>query len=201
MSRRPANHLVVFAKAPRLGTVKSRLARDIGPVEATMFYRRATASLLRRIGSDPRWTCWLSVTPDTDSGGRFWPYRLRRLKQGGGDLGARMQRPLDRLPPGKVVIVGTDVPGIRRAHIAAAFRSLGRCDAVFGPARDGGYWLVGLRRRPRVFDLFRNVRWSSENALKDTVDNLPAGVRIGLLETLDDVDDGAAWARVARTVR
>ena len=199
--RSPGNHLVVFVKTPVMGRVKTRLARDIGLVEATAFYRRNTASVLSRLGRDPRWRCWLAVTPDCEAGATWWPAGLERLAQGSGDLGVRMQRPLDDLPPGKVVIVGTDVPGIRAAHVAAAFRSLGRCDAVFGPARDGGYWLVGLRRRPRVLRPFAGVRWSSEHALKDTVDNLPLGVRIGLLETLDDVDDGAAYARVRRSKR
>lgn len=186
------NHLVVFAKAPRMGGVKRRLARDVGWVAATAFQRRAAATLLRRVGKDPRWTCWLAVTPDRDAKGRFWSRRLLRLAQGPGDLGRKMERPLKVLPPGPVVIVGTDIPDLRSRHVAAAFRVLGSHDAVFGPAADGGYWLVGLKRRPFLPVLFRDVRWSSEHALADTLAGLPRGFRVAFLETLADVDDGAA---------
>ena len=192
----PNNHLVVFAKAPRLGRVKSRLARDIGAVGAWAFYRRTLAALVRRLKGDARWTLWLAVAPDravVDDGP--WPRGVNR-GQGGGGLGARMARVMALLPPGPVVIVGADIPDIRAADAAAAFRALGRHDAVFGPAADGGYWLVGLRRRPRFRDPFKTVRWSTEHALADTRANLQ-GARVALLRELEDVDDGAAFRRRA----
>jgi glycosyltransferase A (GT-A) superfamily protein (DUF2064 family) len=99
-----------------------------------------------------------------------------------------MQRIMEQMPPGPVVIVGTDIPALRPAHIAKAFSCIGRHDAVFGPARDGGYWLVGLRRRPRVVRAFGGVRWSSAYALADTLANIE-GLRIAYLATLSDVDD------------
>jgi uncharacterized protein len=154
----PARHLVIFAKAPRLGTVKRRLAAGIGAVAALRFHRANTDALLRRLGTDPRWRCWLAITPDRFADGpRFWRHPAPRLRQGAGDLGARMERPLRVLPPGPVLIVGSDIPGIGPAHVAGAFRMLETRDFVFGPAPDGGYWLVGARgrRRPR---LFRDVR-------------------------------------------
>jgi glycosyltransferase A (GT-A) superfamily protein (DUF2064 family) len=116
--------------------------------------------------------------------------------QGGGDLGRRMQRIFDRAGPGPVVIVGTDVPQVTRADVAAAFRLLGRCDAVFGPADDGGYWLVGLRRRPRVLRPFGGVRWSSPHALADTLANL-RGRPIARVAALSDVDTPADFVRCA----
>ena len=189
-----ANHLVVFAKAPRLGTVKTRLAADIGWVAATAFQRNTARNLLRRLGRDRRWRCWLAVTPDADAALFPWPAGWRCIGQGKGDLGRRMARPARFLPPGPVVIVGTDVPDIAPAHIAAAFKALGRRDVVFGPAEDGGYWLVGFRRRPRVPDIFGGVRWSSRHALADTLTNLDAGLDVAFLETLTDIDDGAAYA-------
>ncbi len=193
------NHLVVMVKTPVPGRVKTRLSRDVGLIAATAFARVNAARLLRTLARDRRWTCWLAVTPARDFCKQGpWPSRLGRLAQGRGDLGARMFRPMEILPPGPVVVVGTDVPGIRPAHVAAAFRSLGRCDAVFGPAKDGGYWLVGIKRRPRLLNIFRNVRWSSKHALQDTIANVPEGWRMGLLETLEDVDEGAAYARWRR---
>ena len=192
----PANHLVAFVKTPRLGRVKSRLAADIGAVAATAFYRRTLGSVLPPLARDGRWRCWLSVTPDRDADAAgLWPTGWRRIPQGGGDLGRRMARPLRRLPPGPVVIIGSDVPDIRPHHVARAFAALGANDWVLGPSSDGGYWLVGLGRRRRLFSLFRGVRWSTEYALADTLANLDDGRNVALLETLDDIDDGAALAR------
>ena len=192
----PANHLVAFAKTPHLGRVKSRLAADVGAVAATAFYRRTLRSVLPPLARDGRWRCWLAVTPDRDArDAGSWPTGWRPIPQGRGDLGRRMARPLRRLAPGPVVIIGTDVPDIRPHHVARAFESLGANDAVFGPSSDGGYWLIGLNQRQRVLAPFKDVRWSTEYALADTLANLDDGKKIVLLETLDDIDDGAALAR------
>ena len=192
------NHLVAFVRMPRIGRVKSRLAADIGVVAAWQFYRTTMNSVLRKIDGGGRWLKWIAVTPDTAvAEPALWPCGWRRIPQGSGDLGARMARVINTLPPGPAVIVGTDVPGIRSLHIAQAFRALGRHDAVFGPARDGGYWLVGLRRRPRCPKLFAGVRWSTPAALADTIAGLP-DFSIAMLETLQDVDnsaDLACWRR------
>jgi rSAM/selenodomain-associated transferase 1 len=196
------NHLVIFAKAPRLGRVKSRLARHIGAVGAWGFYRGMLAGLTRRLGPDRRWTCWLAVSPDRSVFDRgLWhraaPGAAAFVSQGGGDLGARMARVMALLPPGPVVLIGSDIPGIRPAMIAHAFKLLGRHDAVFGPAPDGGYWLVGLKRRPRFRDPFPGVRWSTAQALADTRANL-RGLRVALIDELEDVDDGPSFARRRR---
>jgi len=192
--------LVVMAKAPRMGRVKTRLAKGIGAVEATRFYRRASLDLLRRVGADPRWQTVLALSPDRsvhENG--VWPAHLPRIAQGEGDLGQRMGRLMRDLPPGPVVIVGCDIPDIAPRHIARAFEALGRADAVFGPADDGGYWLVGLRRRPRVVEIFEHVRWSSENALADTLDNVAqVGLRVAMLDRLSDIDTAEDFLRWRR---
>jgi rSAM/selenodomain-associated transferase 1 len=193
------NHLVIFARAPRLGRVKSRLARDIGPLAALIFYRRNLEALLRRIAADRRWQCWVAVTPDADvHAWRSWPRAATLIGQGPGDLGARMGRAMRSLPPGPVVIVGADIPDIGADHIAAAFRALGRYQVVFGPAADGGYWLVGQRRRPwptRRLQMFKNVRWSTPHALADTLKNIPDS-DVAFLATLEDIDDSQAFAHL-----
>ena len=187
-------HLIVMAKAPRLGRVKTRLAADIGPVAAWAFYRRTLAHVVRPLARDGRWTTWLAVSPDsTVRRDRLWPVDCPRLTQGGGDLGQRMARMMAAVAPGPVVMIGADIPDIRSDHVAAAFRALGDHDAVFGPAADGGYWLVGMKRRPRFVDIFQGVRWSSADALADTLANQPAGWRTAFLETLADVDDGLSY--------
>ena len=186
--------LVVMVKVPVAGRVKTRLARQVGSPRATCFYRHTTAAVLARVGASRSWQTLLAVAPDTGVSHRGWPSHLARVAQGGGDLGQRMQRIMRRQPPGPVVIIGTDIPAIRPAYIAAAFAALGRCDAVLGPARDGGYWLVGLKRTPRVISAFGNVRWSSVHTLEDTLCNL-AGRRVARAVTLGDVDDADELAR------
>lgn len=187
-------HLVIFAKAPRMGRVKTRLARDIGTVSAWGFFRHALAGLLRRLNSDPRWNTVIAVAPDTTVGSPIWPAHIDQAAQGLGSLGDRMQRTFDLMPPGPVVIVGADIPGITPKHIADAFEALGHNDAVFGQADDGGYWLVGQKRSPKIRQIFNNVRWSGPHALVDTIANL-GDARIALLEPLIDVDDGNDYQR------
>lgn len=191
----PERHLVIFAKAPRMGRVKTRLARDIGQVPAWGFYRHMLADLVRRLAHDRRWRTVLAVAPDIAAGDNaIWPKDVQRARQGTGDLGQRMQRAFDLLPPGPVVIIGADIPGIRPDHISAAFAALGANDAVFGPAEDGGYWLVGLKRTPRIWTIFADVRWSGPHALTDTRANL-AGAKVALLAPLYDIDDGDDYRR------
>ena len=187
--------LVLMAKEPRCGAVKSRLARDIGAVAATGFYRRTLANVCRRLNRDPRWHTIIAVSPDTAISSTVWPEGPALVPQGPGDLGARMQRVFDCLPPGPAIIIGTDIPQIGSGHIAAAFRALRGRDAVFGPANDGGYWLVGLERSPRVRQIFAGVRWSSVHTLKDTLANLE-GARVALTHRLSDVDDGNSYRRL-----
>ena len=196
MSARPARHLVVFVKAPRLGQVKSRLAAGIGALPSLRFYRDTTARLLRRLARDARWRCLIAVTPSSARHGRFWNPHLPRLDQGAGDLGRRMARVFRALPSGPAVIVGSDIPDLAPRHIAEAFRALGARDAVLGPAKDGGYWLIGLKHtRPVPAGLFAGVRWSSPHALADTRASLPRRFSVTLLETLEDVDDDASYRR------
>jgi len=189
--------LVVMVKEPRPGRVKTRLGRDIGMIPAAWWFRHQSARLLREV-SDRRWQTVLAVSPDrAGRKSRVWPGHLPRLAQGPGDLGARMARILAALPPGPALIVGADIPGITRTHIARAFARLGARDAVFGPAGDGGYWLVGLKRsRPAPTSLFKGVRWSSRHALSDTLSSM-GSLTYSLTDRLDDVDNARDLARLS----
>lgn len=192
-------HLVIFARAPQIGRVKRRLASEIGPTAAARFYRATLAEEIRRLANDRRWTVWLFVTPDRSLAHPAWRVvpRARRKPQGQGDLGQRMKQPFQVLPPGPVVLVGSDIPALRAGHIARAFRLLGQHDLIFGPASDGGFWLVGARRLkalPRA--LFLGVRWSTPQALADTLAGIPSGISTGLADTLDDVDDAQDLQRL-----
>lgn len=183
--------LVVMLKEPNLGRVKTRLGREIGMVPAAWWFRHQVAGLLRRV-RDPRWQTVLAVSPDREGlESRVWPEDLVRWPQGRGNLGDRMARVFRDVPPGPVAIIGADIPGITNGHIRAAFRTLGQSDAVFGPAPDGGFWLIGMaRRKVPPPGLFSGVRWSTDHALADTVATLP-GHRITRIDTLRDVDNAA----------
>lgn len=187
--------LIVFARAPLRGQVKRRLARGIGAGAALAFYRRVLATVVRRVARDRRWRTVLAVTPDRAAGNaRLWPRTVQRSGQGRGDLGLRMARSLRGARTGPVCLIGADIPDIAPAHIWRAFRALAAADFVFGPAEDGGYWLIGCRGRPLPRDLFANVRWSSAQALADTLANLKRR-RVALTDRLADVDDAAAYRR------
>ena len=174
---------IIFARVPRLGTVKRRLARDIGDRAALRFHQAMLFGLIRRLVRDRRFETVLAITPDRAR--VKLPLSIRLLDQGHGDLGVRMARVLDHAR--RAVLVGCDIPGIGPADIVAGLRALGRADAVFGPAEDGGYWLVGQGPR-RPARSFANVRWSTEHALADTLINFRHH-RVALSRRLRDVDN------------
>jgi glycosyltransferase A (GT-A) superfamily protein (DUF2064 family) len=120
-----------------------------------------------------------------------------RVAQGKGGIGQRMQRIFDRNGQGRLIIVGTDIPFVTASVIADALRRLASADAVLGPAEDGGYWLVGLRRRPRRLAPFANVRWSTKHSLGDTLENL-TGHRVAFAKTLFDIDTVTDYRRYSR---
>jgi rSAM/selenodomain-associated transferase 1 len=186
--------VVVFARAPRLGAVKRRLARDIGDRDALRFHVATLTRLLRALAADRRFRTVLAVTPDR---ARFrLPARVARIGQGAGDLGLRMHRAFWRFPRDRVALIGCDIPDAGPQDAHAAFRALGSAQAVFGPAADGGYWLVAMSPR-RPARPFANARWSSKHALADTLANF-AGRRVVLLRTLQDVDTAEDWRRLVQ---
>ncbi len=192
----PRPTLILFARAPRLGTVKRRLAAGIGARAALRFYAGTLAAVARPLARDRRWRTLLATTPRGARADwtRFVPRATARFAQPTGDLGARMAGAMRRHPV--AVLAGSDIPDICPTDIAAAFQALGRADAVFGPAQDGGYWLVGMGPR-RPARPFARVRWSTEHTLADTLANF-RGRRVALLRTLQDVDTAEDLARLGR---
>jgi rSAM/selenodomain-associated transferase 1 len=187
-------HLAIFLKEPRLGRVKGRLAHDIGRPAAWRFYRGLVRKVVPPLAADQRWTTWLATTPHGWHGqDPLWPFAGRHIAQGSGDLGRRMLRVFRNLPPGPAIIVGSDIPALAPAHIVRAFETLGSADVVFGPATDGGYWLIGVSTRGRLLHLFDGVPWSTPETLAKTRRNVPASYRVGWADQLSDVDDGPAW--------
>ena len=174
--------VIVMVKQPRAGRVKTRLGREIGMTHAAWWYRHQTARLLRRI-EDPRWHLLLAVSPDT-----YRHPRLACIPQGKGSLGDRMVRLLRSAPPGPVLLIGSDIPGVDRTALTGALIALKSHDAVIGPAPDGGYWLIGLRAGHLLpKGALDGVRWSGPHARLDTEASIK-GLKIGHAAMLADVD-------------
>ena len=184
--------LFIFLKAPVAGRVKTRLGAEIGVGRATALFRVMTQQTIARAAIGP-WRTVLAVDPPSASSGfgNLWPLHLMRVVQVQGDLGERMGAVAKLAESGPVVIVGADAPSLRNYHIRMAFKKLRMHDAVFGPARDGGYWLIGLARRRAAPNLFENVRWSTAHTLTDTIATLPPMFEISHLPTMTDVDTKA----------
>lgn len=197
---KPVRTLILMAKPPRMGLSKTRLAAGAGRAEARRI-AGFTLSRTMRAALDPRWQLRLYTAPDSalaETLGGIWPAALDRFSQGRGDLGDRLTRALREAPRGPVVFIGADAPDISRALIWRAFRQVGRGRAVFGPAEDGGFWLLGLPRSLRNASPFAGVRWSSAHTLEDVRARLPCGMGVSYLPILSDIDtveDWRAWAR------
>ena len=189
--------LLVFAKAPRPGEVKTRLARSLGRDDAPEY--DMAAALYRRMGRmitdavaeapatvtvcydpqdmEPEMRDWLG-----SAGARYWP-------QGAGHLGERMSRMFTRAfeHSERVVVIGTDTPAVDAGTIARALAALDTADIVLGPSRDGGYYLLALRE-PHP-SLFEGIEWSTGSVLAATVARARAlELRVTFLEVETDVD-------------
>ncbi len=202
MTQRKLGTVVVMGRQPRVGVGKRRLACDIGDLAAWRFYRNSLYALLRRLARDPRWRVVFAMTPDSAvRRAAGIPDGVTVIPQGRGDLGQRMGRQLCGFQQGPVIVIGSDIPAIEAKHLEQAFRTLATKSWVFGPATDGGYWLVGASRRPclKMPLPFEGVRWSSPQTLADTLSGL-RGASCGLLEPLEDIDTGADLDRFRQRV-
>jgi len=204
--RRRRERLIVFTRYPEPGAAKTRLIPALGPDGAATLQRQMTEQTLDRArqlagqrgtslevryegGNHALLTQWLGTDIDC-------------RRQGDGDLGARMGRSFRhafQAGAERVVIVGTDCPGLTPELMASAFQALGESDLVLGPAKDGGYYLVGLRRE--VPEFFADMPWGTSEVLERTLAVASdLGISATLLELLDDVDrpdDLHIWEREA----
>jgi uncharacterized protein len=188
--------LVIFARAPLLGQVKTRLARSIGEPAALALYEAFlddTCTLTQGLGA--RRVLAVAGALDHPQLERLAKsQRLELVDQGEGDLGAKMARAMaTQLPRGPVVIIGSDAPTLPRAHLHQALDALVDHDVVVGPSADGGYYLVGAR--VAVPELFTDVRWSTPEVLPTTLARL-AGRAHALVPSWYDVDSAADLDRL-----
>ena len=198
---RPAATLLVFAKAPRPGEVKTRLARSLGREgaprydRAAVIYRRMGRAIVDAVANAPATVTLCYDPPGAETEMRQWlgSAPARYLPQGAGDLGERMSRMFARAfqGAGHAAVIGTDTPDVGAATVARALAALDTADVVLGPSRDGGYYLVALRE-PRP-ELFEGIEWSTESVLAETVARAGGGGahRVTFLEVESDVDTAA----------
>ncbi len=190
----PREIVLVFVRDPAPGRVKTRLASGVGDERAAEIYRRLAERTLHvvRASCGERRGVRLVVDPPGKTGdaARWLGPGLAARPQAQGDLGERMSAAFtEAFADGaeRVVVVGTDCPGLLAEDIDAAFDALTSHDAVLGPATDGGYWLLGLAaERPSVF---RGIVWSAPDVLERTLEILRSeNARFVTLRTQGDVD-------------
>jgi uncharacterized protein len=173
--------VALFAKAPRPGHVKTRLQPPLKPEEAAALHWAFTADTWERLQLLPGVTPYFYTDELWDIGHRLPGNPAARLQRGD-DLGARMFHCLENLTRAGhqlSMIIGGDSPSLPLDHLLQGFRMLCECDAVLGPAGDGGYYAAGCRS-PRA-GMFRAVSWSAPSTLDDT---LAAFGQVGLLTQL-----------------
>ncbi len=190
-------------KAPRPGTVKTRLARDVGDAEAARIYRDLVAMQCAAVPE--KWRVEVHFTPaDAEDEMRAWlaetlPRDAGFFAQADGDLGARLGTALQSAferGAGRVIFAGGDCPALTRARLLEAAEAIASDeDAAIIPALDGGYVLIGLGRD--CASVFQNIAWSTSAVFKQTLDRIrAAGLRERvLLPALEDVDDLESWGR------
>ena len=186
--------LIVFAKAPAEGKVKTRLARSLGDDFATWFCKKCVANLLNEFQK-------LSYDIDVyffSDKGRLQTNNLEKMnfiyrKQNGNDLGERMRNSFAEVLNGgsrKAIIIGTDIPDISCKIIEEAFNLLDESDIVLGPSIDGGYYLLGMKAQNNF--LFSGIDWGSKKVFTQTLYKLNAKRRIiKILKKLSDIDTKA----------
>ena len=193
------NELLIFAKAPRPGFVKTRLAQTLGNDQACEAYQQLLRTIASNLAALTSVTvCYSPADAERDLRS-YLPSHWRYRPQKGSDLGARLHHAItDAFEQGssKVAVIGSDCPYLTCHDISQAWESLKECDVVFGPANDGGYWLVGAKR-PHA-ELFSGIGWGTNAVLNQSrVRAEYLGLKVALLRELSDVDTAADWQAFA----
>lgn len=195
-----AELLIIFVKAPRPGTVKTRLAREIGEAAACAAYCRMVNDLRSNLARlEP---VEIRFTPDDARKDVVQWLRpgWRLAPQGVGELGTRLQAAFAQAFASgskRVVVIGSDCPTVTASDIELGWNELQEHDMVIGPAQDGGYWLIGLRSScPR---LFQEINWSTSTVLVETLKRAEAaGLKVKLMRQRSDIDSPADWKEFLR---
>lgn len=201
----PVARLVLFAREPVPGRVKTRLAREIGPAAATSLYEAFLSDLAACLTSPARWDAVLAYAEFEPGPTLLATFRppWDLVPQGEGTLGDRLARAVVRARlEGRrdVLVAGSDAPTLTSEDVSVAFGALAEnTDVVYAPAPDGGFSLVGMRGNVDPTAVFpAGVRWSSPHALADSRRSAEAkGYRVRLLSTVPDIDEITDLGNVA----
>lgn len=182
------NLLIVFCKNPTLGKVKTRLAKSIGQEKALLVYQRLlehTREVAQKCASS-----YAVYYADFVNENDLWKGAAYKDVQQGADIGERMENAiLNALSRGynSVVLIGSDIYELTSRIADEAFLKLQESDVVIGPAQDGGYYLIGMKKTNH--ELFKLKAWSTPQVYKDTVDKLNReSLSYSVLEELNDID-------------
>lgn len=187
------NWVIVFAKRPEPGKVKTRLSALLGPDGACRLYDAFLADTTLTVASLSHAHRVMACDPPHE---QAWFYSrfhesFEVTSQGQGDFGKRLERSFDEAfarSANRVIVVGSDLPTLSPECLAAAFEDLKSHDLVLGPADDGGYYLIGLSRPAP--ELFQHIDWSTERVLGQTVERAGrSGLSLKWFPTECDVDD------------
>lgn len=180
----------LFLKAPRAGLAKTRLAASIGDDNALTVYHRLVVGQLSRLPAD--WPVAIHFTPE-DAQNEFsgWLGNQHSFyPQTNGDLGERLSQAVRNAflqGTQRVFCIGADCPELDESLFYAAENALDKADVVFGPALDGGYYLIGMKAYHKT--LFENIPWSTAETLAASLRAAEvAGLRVQLLPELRDID-------------
>ena len=196
------NILVIFAKAPLVGQVKTRLSPPLSLIEAAELARCFLVDTVERACHLPTVRVYLAITP-AESEPLFralLPFPIEYIAQHGASLGEREHNifvDLQQHGATRIVLIGSDIPTLPLSHLQKAFQHLedAHCDAVFGPSSDGGYYLVGMHAlHPQLFE---NITWSTSSVMAETLAQAQKhGLNVALVPTWYDVDDKDDLARL-----
>ena len=191
--------LIIFARYPEPGTTKTRIIPLLGANGAADLHRKMTENTVSQMAPLPA-SSQIAVEIHYEGGdedlmrnwlGNHFVYR----PQAGGDIGIRMRRSFEetfKRSAGSAVIIGTDIPEISKAVVRDAFGALEQDHMVLGPAKDGGYYLIGLKSDVSsqvIRDLFAGISWGTGSVFNETLRIArDSGLRVSLLQVLEDVD-------------
>jgi uncharacterized protein len=196
VTRNALPRLVIFAKAPQPGLVKTRLIPALGAEGAAVLARRMLEHTIKQAlaaNAGPVELCMSPAPDDPVWHGVDLPDAVARTAQSDGDLGQRMANAVQRVTTEMrqpVLLFGTDCPGLTAAHLIEAAAQLAQHDAVLVPVADGGYVLIGLKAP--CTEVFKQMPWSTSGVAAETLRRLAElGLRVWVGPRLHDIDEAA----------
>ena len=201
------NTLIQFSRYPIPGETKTRLIPALGAEGAARLQRRMTEYVFDRVSASQDWRTVICGTGASQVDFANWLGPCEYRPQASGDLGHRMESAFENAfadGASSVVIIGSDCPDLNVQAITAAYKSLEDHDLVFGPAEDGGYYLIGCRADAieRAAGLFRDMPWGGPDVLQTTVARASEQrLMVGMLDTARDIDteeDIPVWEDICR---